>query len=79
MEEKDKNQSPINQKKMRHGNYYAYLHFLHEGQMVVVCGHSLHKSVLSIEDNFLPVSVVRAESMESVRVGHPTNQTLERK
>ena len=46
MEEKDKNQSPINQKKMRHGNYYAYLHFLHEGQMVVVCGHSLHKSVL---------------------------------
>ena len=32
-------------------------HFLHEWQMVVIRGHSLHQSVLQIEDDFLFVPI----------------------
>ena len=43
--------------------------------MIVVSGHSLHETMLQIENDLFLVSVVLDKAVQSVRMRHPSNQT----
>ena len=47
---------------------------VHERQMFVIGSQALHDLVLNIEQDFLLLSVILDELVQSVRVGHPTDQ-----
>ena len=43
--------------------------------MIVVGSHSLHETMLQIENDLFLVSVVLDEAVQSVRMRHPSDQT----